>query len=73
MNTASDNVIAEVIAKYKETAAKEATIGVPLEQRLPYPAAANKAYKEASVKAASVKASREVNVLTKRPPRTTYK
>ena len=68
MKTTSDNVIAEVIAKYKDTAAKEATIGIPLEPRLPYPAAVKKAYKEASVKA-----SREVNVLTKRPPRTTHK
>lgn len=68
MKTTSDNVIAEVIAKYKETAAKEATIGVPIEPKLPYPAAVKKAYK-----AASVKASRKVNVLTKRPTRTTHK
>ncbi len=68
MKTTNDNVIAEVIAKYKETAAKEATIGVPIEPKLPYPVAVKKAYK-----AASVKASREVNVLTKRPTRTTHK
>ena len=63
-----DNAIAEVIAKYRDTAIKDAVVGVPLEQRLPYPAAVKKAYKEASVKA-----SREVNVLTKRPTRTTNK
>ncbi len=59
MNTTSDNVFADVIAKYKDTAAKAAAIGVPIEPKLPYPVAVKKAYKEA--------------LLTKRPTRTTHK